>query len=281
MIKIAVMIQAHKNFKQLQALIDSLVDENIYVFIHIDEKNDILYKELKKYYNKDERIVVIDNRVSVNWSGLSQIRATLNIMKEVYDHKIDFDRILLISGEDYLLKTKKYLIDFFTKYKEYEFIEYEPIDRYKWRIKHYNFFTENKFNRSFFIRFMQKILRIIQNMLFISRNNLKNKELYKGSQWFNITGEALKYIIENGILLDEFKHTACSDEHYFQIILLNSKFKDKVINNNLRYIIWEDNKNSPKYLKYEDLLHAKKTDNIFARKVSEDLVLKLKKGNKF
>ncbi len=278
MIKIAIMIQAHKGFKQIKALVDSLVCNNIYLFIHIDKKNDKLYRQLLQHYKNSSNVILIENRVKVNWSGLSQVKATLNIMKTVYNYKINFDRVIFISGEDIFLKTKEYLIEFFYNNRDKEYLDFSDIKNYAWRLKQYNFFTECRYNRSFIIRALQKILRVFQNTFFINRTNLDNTILYKGSQWFNITGSALKYIIEKEQDIDKFKFTACSDEHFFQIMLLNSKFKNSIINNNLRYIIWEDNKSSPKYLSKEELEEARKSENIFARKVSENISLKFIQG---
>ncbi|NGY93813.1 beta-1,6-N-acetylglucosaminyltransferase [Bacillus megaterium] len=38
-----------------------------------------------------------------------------------------------------------------------------------------------------------------------------------------------------------FKYVLIPDEIFFQTILLNSKFKDEIINDNLTYINWEIN----------------------------------------
>jgi len=98
--KIAYMIQAHKNFEQIKFLVESLLYKQNGIFIHIDKKNDKLYRKLKDYYINNDNVNIIDNRVSVNWSGFSQVEATINLMEEI--DKIDktYDYISFISGQD-------------------------------------------------------------------------------------------------------------------------------------------------------------------------------------
>ena len=105
----------------------------------------------------------------------------------------------------------------------------------------------------------------------IKRNNLKHLTLYKGSQWFTITFNAIQYILDyiekNPDYSSSFKYTSCADESFIQIILLNSKFKDNLVNNNLVYMDWEHStKGSPKVLTIEDYKNFKDSDNLFARK---------------
>ncbi|WP_368246051.1 beta-1,6-N-acetylglucosaminyltransferase, partial [Clostridium paraputrificum] len=83
--KIAYLMQVHKNFNQIKLLTDKLVDNLTCVYIHVDKKNEELFNELKNEYIDNENVIVIDNRVNVNWSGFSQVQATLNLMKSALD----------------------------------------------------------------------------------------------------------------------------------------------------------------------------------------------------
>lgn len=267
-LNLAYLIQAHKNYEQIIKLVDILVDENTDIFMHIDKKNSQLFKELELRY-ADNNLVHIFNDIDVNWSGFSQVETTLRLMNEVKKSRKKFDYISLISGQDFPIKSKRDIKNYLLINKGKEFIEYEDIGRHFWRLKCYNFFRENKYNRKLALRILDNIIRRPQ-IFFIKRNNLNGKNLYFGSQWFTITFECMLYILEyleeNPGYIKEFKWTACPDEHFFQILILNSKFKDNVINNNLRYIIFLQGKNSPETITINDMKKLIESDKLFARK---------------
>jgi len=62
---------------------------------------------------------------------------------------------------------------------------------------------------------------------------------------------------------------------------MNSKFKDRVINNNFRYIDWSDKKPSPKTFTSSDFNKIISGDKMFARKfdyeLDKNIVDKIKK----
>lgn len=265
--KLAFLIQAHKNYEQLYKLIDYLHKNDCDIYLHIDLKSELLYEKIKILEDMYKNLYLIKNRKNVVWSGFSQIDATLEMMK-LADKK-EYDYISLISGQDLLIKEvtklKKYLEDNYGK----EFLEYEDIGEKRWRLKKYSFFRENLNNRKIFYRLLDNLIRRLQLSIFERKNLLEYEKLYFGSQWFTLTGKAVKYILkisENKNIIKDFKYTACPDEHFFQTILLNSNFKNKCMNNNLRYIDWHDCKNSPKTLKIIDFERLNYSNYFFARK---------------
>ncbi|WP_442939850.1 beta-1,6-N-acetylglucosaminyltransferase [Nostoc sp.] len=64
--------------------------------------------------------------------------------------------------------------------------------------------------------------------------------IYGGSQFWCLTGECIKWINifvkQNPKFVKRFNYTYCTDEVFCQTLVLNSPFKDKVINDNLKYI---------------------------------------------
>lgn len=271
------MVLAHKNFEQIKMLIDQISDEQTDIFIHIDKKNDALYQQLQSETHKNNNVFIIEDRVSVNWSGFSQIDATLNLIKKVVRINRDYDYVSLISGQCFPIKSNDYIRDFLTENKGKEFIEYMDItnnEKYLYRLKIYNFFREHKHIRKLYMRIIDNILRRIQKPI-IKRKNFKNMRLYRGSQWFTITFDCLKYVLnyieENPFILEDFKYTLVPDEHFFQIIIMNSPYSSRVINNNMRYIDWENQKNSPKTLTNEDLDKLIYSSDIIARKFDLDV----------
>ena len=276
-IKIAYIILAHKGYEQLNILINQIVDDNTDIYIHIDKKNDELYNLLKKKPLRNQHVNIINERVIVNWSGFSQVEAVLNLLNKVKENNKSYDYVSLISGSCFPIKDNEYIRNFLTQNNGYEFIQYRDITHDKanlYRLKCYNFFRENKNIRKLYMRIIDNIIRRIQKT-FVIRKNFNGMKLYHGSQWFTITYGCAEYILDyverNSWFIEDFKYTLVPDEHFFQMIIMNSEYKHKVKNNNLRYIDWSKGGNSPKILTLEDMGLINNSTQLIARKFDIDI----------
>ena len=75
---------------------------------------------------------------------------------------------------------------------------------------------------------------------------------------------------EGKAFLHHFNMTSCSDEIFFQTMMLNHK-KEEILNNCLWYMVREKEAASPNILKINDLENIKKSDKLFARKFDIDV----------
>ncbi len=267
MLRHAFIMSVHTNLEQLQVLVTALQFGDVY--IHVDKKQDTLFQQLKENYKNNSNVFLVEDRVSVNWSGFSQVQATIKLFELVESTKRTYDYIHFISGQDLPLMSHAQMDDYIEgKGIDQQFVEVNDIDSYKWRLTQYSFFRENPNNRKKLYRLIDIALRLIQ-MPFVRRKNFKGFQLYKGSQWFSITYECMKYIlsyIRENDYCSKFAYTACPDEHFFQVLLMNSKYKDKVLKYNSRYIVFEGLNASPKTLGVEDMDYFMNGQYMFARK---------------
>ena len=120
-------------------------------------------------------------------------------------------------------------------------------------------------------RFIKKFIN------FQKKYNIKRKikddfpKLYGGSTWWTLSFDCCQYVLnyidKNPSFLKRFKHTFCAEEIFFQTIILNSPFKEKVVNDNQRLILWETrNGNCPANLDESDLNEIISSDKLFARR---------------
>ncbi|PSX01034.1 hypothetical protein C0W27_22415 [Photobacterium angustum] len=271
-------IQCHKNLNQIDSLINSLkLSDNDYAFIHVDKKSDFLFSNIYKKYHNIHNVIVIKDRVDVNWSGFSQVMATLKIISLIKTMKINYDFFCLISGEDCLLQTSNKL-KFFLKNNNKSFVDYSnDATNYLWRINCFNFFRENKKNRSLYLRLISKVLTTIQKKLKIKRKNFKDSEIKIGSQWLTLKSSHLDKIYEkiDDCLLNNFKYTSCADEHFFQMLIYKYIPSDEIVKDNLHYIVFDNGESSPQYLSVNDLKEKNLNNKnlFFARKVNEETLL--------
>lgn len=263
--KIAILILAHHNPEQLTLLIDHL-QPDFDIYVQIDKKSRLKIEELPQYFN-----VFYFKEIKVYWGDVSQVYNMKFIFHEAYNK--GYERYCLISGDDFPIKSNAYIIDFFNKHKNNIFMYANALPILTWgfnygfdRLDRYWFM---KFNNRTFVKYLGRVTLIIQRILTIKLKRFPLK-YYAGSNWINLTHESLEYIFNflknQPEFLNKLKYSRATDEIWVQSIIMNSYLKDKVINDDLRYIDWETGPEYPKVLNLDDLEAIKKSEALFARK---------------
>lgn len=75
--RIAVLIQCHKDPQQVNFLLDKLAHPQIDCYVHVDKKADFADKILRR---KNVFVLPEEKRVSVEWAKISQVDATINLL---------------------------------------------------------------------------------------------------------------------------------------------------------------------------------------------------------
>lgn len=271
--KHAYLIMAHNEFELLKYLLKMLDDNRNDIYLHIDKKtkvNSKLRSELQKCCKLSN--VFILKSIKVTWGGDSMINCELYLLKEAFRNGY-YDYFHLLSGVDLPIKTQDYIHAFFEKYKNKSFIDIDPnYEKYiDVRIGKYILF-QNITGRddSLLIRLFKKFENLsvkIQKNFNIKRSLKNNMIGYKGSNWFSITNEMAKYMLESEKIIKKyFYHSICADEVFLQTIAYNSRLKDMIINNDLRYIDW--NRGGPYTFEQNDFEELLASTDLFARKFS-------------
>lgn len=270
----AIIIQCHRNSDQVNKIIDFFDDKEIDIYVHIDKKSDI-----KEFIKKNKNVSILDNSINVKWAQYSQVKATIDLMTAVKESGKKYKYIHFISGQDYPVKTLSYIKDFFDNSQK-QYIEYFTFPNNDLVTKGYDryqvYYPQWIIDRPSckFKRIIRGVYReCILKSKFLKRNISDMPKFYGGSCWFSITGDCAEYILEyvneNKRFNEFFKNSIYSDEMFFQTIILNSVYKDDVVNDNLRYIDWSEKKGSPKSLGEIDIDYAIKSTDIFARKIED------------
>ena len=76
--KIAFLMQCHKNPEQINLLLKALKHPQVDVFVHVDSKSENIRDDIAK----DEGIYLLSKRecIDVQWAQFSQVKATLNLL---------------------------------------------------------------------------------------------------------------------------------------------------------------------------------------------------------
>ena len=269
--RIAHIIMAHKGPKQLERLIAKMQHPMFDLYVHLDKKADMLKF---KHLGEQDNVCFITDRFECNWGGYSFVRAILSSVKEVLGSGRDYAYVNLMSAQDYPIKPLDELYQFLMRRSGTSFISYELHDNDWWkhavtRFRFYHF-TDYKLKGRY-------LLQKIANTVMPYRQFPLDLNLYgsSDSSWWVISAGAAKYLVnfvESNPKLNRFmQFTWGADEFLIATVLMNSPFKDKIANNNLRYIDWSEGGPHPKILAADDLDRLIESDKFFARKFDIDV----------
>lgn len=278
--KIAILIQCHKNPKQINLLLDRLNHPDIDCYLHIDKKADFENEIIK---NEHVFILPDKKRISVEWAQISQVKATLNMLDMARGMK-KYDYYWLISGQDWPIRSAYEIVDFFQKRDGTDFISYL-------NSKNHGEHKQNNLDKRNQIYFpisiigrkpWQKIIRRswveITGGYNKTWNIFQRKQLgidfYFGSQWWALSHRTvawvMQYLIMNPNYYKFYNNTICPDESFFQTLVMLSPYADENTDY-LTYLHFQKGSNSPDILLKNDIAMAKKSKYLTMRKVDIDI----------
>lgn len=263
----AYLIIAHRLTFVLETLVQMIDDERNDIYIHVDKKcknfdyNRIKPKNANLYYT---------NRIKVYWGADSIIKAELILLKESTKNG-NYAYYHLMSDSCLPIKSQDYIHSYLSKNSNIQFIEWnEKVARskYKSRYQYYYPFQNNILSKTHINKFLANILVSFQKLFNIKRN--ANLKIYKGHQWFSITDDFARYVVDNeSWIINTFKNTYICDEIFMQTLLLNSKNKKFSVSNHncLRLIDWK--RGYPYIFRNQDYDEIINSPYLFARKFNE------------
>jgi hypothetical protein len=268
--RVAHIILTHKNPDQLFRLIKTLQHPQFDFFIHLDGKVQLSELErLKEFPN----VKFISNRIACNWGGFTILQAIFISISQILNSGLKYEFINLISGQDYPVISPQQIYEFLDERKGKNFISFDAEHDSDWwktaldRFQKYHF-TDLNFKGKFFA---EKIL----NMVTPARKFPEYTKLYGGnkSTWWTISTDCAAYLTEkfysNPRMTSFLKYCWGTDEFLIPTLIMNSPYKDHVVNDNLRYIDWSEGNANPKLLDLNDFENIRSSNMLFARKFDD------------
>jgi hypothetical protein len=262
-LKLAYLIVAHRYPEQLARLVDSIYDESNYYLIHMDSKAGAechaAVRELVRHY---PNVSSLPSR-PVRWCGYSTVRVILAGIRQLLRDASDWSFFLNLTGQDFPLQSQTAIRTFLKGHQEREFLEYmDPLTTAYWRNpldRIQNVYVEVPWERS---------IRRVPKLRFDRQWLLRGASWYGGSEYMMLTRRFCGYLssADLGSLQLFFRNTWAPSEGYFQTVVMNSPFKDTVINDNRRYIDWTKGPEGPRILRVDDMAALLQSGAFFARK---------------
>lgn len=263
--KQAFLICAHKDMDQLNGLVRQLCDPDFRVYVHLDRKSALDPAQL----HPTARLVC--ERVAVRWGDVSQVESVLASVRQILLEVPDFDKLILISAQDFPLLPNQLLKAELARMRGYELIETAPIAASGWRVMHrYAYFHRDSG------RLAERLACVAANralrLLGRTRHLPDGFVPYGGSCWWtlsrNCVRELLRLADAHPRLLRFCRSVQSPDELFFQTLVMHSRFAGRVLPQNFRYIQWpQGGACHPKVLDEGDFERIRASGAHFCRKL--------------
>lgn len=275
----------HNNVEIVNDTMRLLDSHEITFFILLDSKSTINVSEfILPHFSK----LIFLPRENILWGHVSQVKAELKLLEYAYDYvKEEKSYFHLMSGADFsLLNSQEFLLFFKNAYPK-EFVRFETswripperLDRVKYYYPTLNFNLPRLVSRILLVLSakIQKVLKINR----MNKSNFPNWTFQSGDQWFSITNNLAKIILDKKeLILATFKNTRASDELFVQTILRSSILYNNIstrCEGSLRFIDWY--RGHPYTFDdsdLEEILNARKEGFVFVRKLKVETSNKIR-----
>lgn len=255
--KVIYLILAQAYPEQLHRLVEALNDSNAVFVIHIDRGQ--LLKTFASVFKTDERknIYFVKDRCSTEQGGLSFVQATLNGLKYIHKEFHNSNRVVLLNGQDYPIKSREYINSYFKTKPNKIFLQNFPIQDNK--------SLDGGVNGSLFDEKTKQAIKF-----------------YGGSSGMSFPVWTIKIIIDflktHPGFLASFKDVASPDERFFQTLLLNceiNEIENNIDNQNILLVEGDKSYSHSRILNGQDMNLIMEDGSLFAGKFHPEMSLDL------
>jgi len=221
-------ILVHRYAKQFERLFKAIYDpKNVYL-IHVDKRAGKSFKKEVTEFLSDYSNTHLLVSQSVVWGGYSMVRAELRGIKELLQVNKDWDTYINLSGQDFPLKTQANIAEFISKNvgKNFLLVSDQAKERKITMNRIENYFVETESG------FSGKPTK---------RAFMANVVPYIGGQWKILTRSCCEFLDSSPKVAKFrkfYKNTLIPDESFFQTVLMNTDFGEKIVNDDKRAIVW-------------------------------------------
>ncbi|GFQ80628.1 xylosyltransferase oxt [Trichonephila clavata] len=217
--------------RQVYRLINSLFSERHYFYIHVDSRQDYLYRELKLLEKHFPNIRLSDVRLSTIWGGASLLQMLLVCISELLLLKDwNWDYVINLSESDFPIKSLSSLERFLLANNGKNFVKSHGQDTQR-------FIAKQGLDKTFY--------ECDMHMWRLGDRTLPwGIRVDGGSDWIALHRNFCSYLTQQNNtllhgLMTVFRYTLLPAESFFHTVLQNSEFCETVIDNNLHVTNWK------------------------------------------
>jgi hypothetical protein len=261
--KLAYLVLAHKNPDQIGRLIHAIHRPGNYYLLHIDRGAAASVRAYARELASRYPNVFLMRSRRCRWGGYSMVRIQLAAIQQLLEIGEDWDFFINLSGQDFPLRRQEEIGAALAGQRGKNFLTcFDPLERWghlgRIRVRKIHF--EIPFSRQ---------VRCVPKLEIDRRFLLGGARWYGGWQWMILSRDFCEYVsrpAETRRFRAFFRHTLVPDESFFQTVIMNSEFRDSVVNDYKRQIDWERGPEHPRVFTMEDEDVLLGSSAFFARK---------------
>lgn len=270
----AFLIMAHKEPDHVQRLIDRLDGPHASFLLHIGRAKPDIYDEMVRRFRGYANVGFV-RRHTLKWGGFGHTAATLAGIRQLLETGREFDYALLISGQDYPIKSTTARHELLARRPGWSYLDHFriPLDGFHpgsldWTQQRGGLDRIERWH----VRLLRRHHRIPNRVLRVAPRRRFPPGLvpHGGQAYWTLTPEAVRYVDEflrrRPDVLRFFRFVDVPDELLFHTVLLSSPLADRIVNDDLRYIVWDRGLPHPNVLTSADFDSLASSGDLFARK---------------
>jgi hypothetical protein len=252
--KVAYLLMVHKYPKQVRRLIERLRFPGGEFWVQVDAKSDL--ESFRRELSGIPAVHFVEKRCNGDWGWFPFVQANIEGIKAIATSGYEFDHLVILSGQDYLLCRNQDLIFLLSENRESSFVPHSRVTdqanaHLQERVSKYHMplpgkkkivypYTVDQIGK----RTINYILRL-SNKYPLPRTIPGNRAFYFGSNWLRFSQKAVRFILHELAVepayIEFFRSAFLSEEHFFHTLLLNATEEDRgpIINSNFTFCHWK------------------------------------------
>jgi hypothetical protein len=270
--RIAYLITAYKYPHLFKRMFKAIYDRQNLYLVHIDLKSERSFHEEIGHFLSGFPNARMMKSYDWIYGGYSAIQIQLKAMQELLNE--DWDFFINLTGQDFPLKTQAFMRDYLKRERLHNFMQIRDMDTV-WKQSRFR-------TRWYFVELQTGSVPLLRRKrvwpLPIPRSYPTGYRRYGGLTWFILNREFCEYLCfdtTHNELKEFLKHTYIPEEEFFHTVIMRSPFKDTVVNDNKRLLMWKGHRILGFYysrlrtLTMEDVDALIASEAFFARKFDE------------
>lgn len=207
------------------------------VFIHYDKRSpQSEWAFLRGTFAEAENVRFVA-RHACRWGDFGIVAATLQLIFELVASGLSYDYANLISGADYPIKSETAIREFLRAHYPAEHIE-------AFDLSLPNRWSRQRGRYSDIGRYYHYHLWFRSRAFSLFRRSARSMPpLFGGSQWWCLTRACVEYVADyvkkRPTYAGYYRHTFIPDESFFNTLVANSPFSDRITSSDLVFSIWD------------------------------------------
>jgi Core-2/I-Branching enzyme len=253
-------VLAYKCPEQVLRLLSRIAGDRTSIALHVDRSApatvyDAIAAGASAYQN-----VEMLHRQRTYWGGFGLVEATLRGLDHLVRRGSPVEYVMLLTGQDYPIRSRAAIERTLEETKPRSYVHNSPLPYWGWgsaggmhRLRKWHYVGPRR------LRFRVPWERRVPGRL----------QPFGGEAYWCLSREVAEYVsffvAKNRSFVRFFRHVLIPDELFFHTIVMNSRFREHVVNDTLHYVDWDDDP-GPAILTAADVDRIESSGKLFARK---------------